>query len=85
MGINRISMGVQSISKEILEAVGRTNTSAARNQQATDNIRKAGFDSFNIDIMYGLVGQNVEKVQATLQHVLNLEPEHITIYRTRYK
>lgn len=85
MGIERISMWVQSISKEVLEAVGRTNTSVDRNKKATDHIRKAGFDSFNIDIMYGLVGQTVEKVQATLQHVFDLNPEHITIYRTRYK
>ena len=35
--------------------------------------------------MYGLVNQNVERVKATLAHVIDLDPEHITIYRTRYK
>lgn len=35
--------------------------------------------------MYGLVGQSIESVQATLLHVFSLDPEHITIYRTRYK
>lgn len=85
MWINRISMGVQDISPKVLESVWRTVTSLDRNKQATDNIRTAWFDSFNIDIMYGLVNQNVERVKATLAHVIDLDPEHITIYRTRYK
>lgn len=35
--------------------------------------------------MYGLTHQNTQRVEATLSHVLGLDPEHITIYRTRYK
>lgn len=85
MWIDRISMWVQDINPKVLEQVGRTTTGEKRNQQATENIRKAGFDSFNVDIMYGLTHQNVDRVKATLEHVLALDPEHITIYRTRYK
>lgn len=85
MGIRRISMGVQDINPKVLEAVGRITTGEKWNMQATENIRKAWFDSFNIDIMYWLTWQNIDRVQATLSHVLGLDPEHITIYRTRYK
>jgi len=85
MWINRISMWVQSINPRILAQVWRTNTSVDRNKKAIDHIRNAWFDSFNIDIMYGLIWQKIESVKATLQHVFSLNPEHITIYRTRYK
>jgi len=43
---------VQSITTSVLENAGRTNTSINWNKEAVGNIRKAGFDKFNIDIMY---------------------------------
>jgi oxygen-independent coproporphyrinogen-3 oxidase len=85
MGIRRISMGVQSINPRLLEAVGRTGTSLGYNLAAVENIRAAGFKSFNIDVMYGFAHQTLGSVEATLKHVISLEPEHVTLYRTRYK
>ena len=85
MGIRRISMGVQTISPRVLELVGRLNTTVDWNIAATKNIRAAGFERFNIDIMYGMHGQNRENIEATLTHVLSLNPEFVTLYRTRYK
>jgi oxygen-independent coproporphyrinogen-3 oxidase len=85
MGIRRISMGVQTINPRLLEAVGRTATSIAFNQQAVENIRAAGFQRFNIDIMYGFANQSLSSLAATLSHVIGLDPEYITLYRTRYK
>jgi oxygen-independent coproporphyrinogen-3 oxidase len=85
MGIRRISMGVQTINPRLLEMVGRSVTSVAYNQAAADNIRRAGFRRFNVDVMYGFARQELPSVAATLRHVIGLEPEYVTLYRTRYK
>jgi len=85
LGIRRISMGVQTINPKLLREVGREATSVAYNQTAAENIRTAGFQRFNIDIMYGFANQSLQSLEATLRHVIDLEPEYITLYRTRYK
>lgn len=85
MGIRRISMGVQTINPRLLEEVGRTGTSLRYNLAAAESIRAAGFKSFNVDVMYGFAHQTLGSVEATLKHVIGLEPEHVTLYRTRYK
>lgn len=85
MGIHRISMGVQTINPRLLAEVGRTSTSLQYNCKAAENIRRAGFNRFNIDVMYGFAHQPSSSLEATLSHVLSLEPEYITLYRMRYK
>jgi len=85
MGIRRISMGVQTINPRLLEAVERPHTSLKYNRAATDAIRKASFEKFNIDVMYGFAGQSEDSVRATLKHAIELSPEYITLYRMRYK
>jgi oxygen-independent coproporphyrinogen III oxidase len=85
LGIRRISMGVQTINPHLLALVGRTATSVQFNQQAAENVRAAGFERFNVDIMYGFARQTLTSVEATLRHVIELGPEYITLYRTRYK
>jgi oxygen-independent coproporphyrinogen-3 oxidase len=85
LGIRRISMGVQTINPRLLQEVGRTATSISFNRAAADNIRAAGFQRFNIDIMVGFANQSLKSLETTLQHVISLEPEYITLYRTRYK
>ena len=85
MGIGRISMGVQTVNPRLLAQVGRHSTSMAYNRAAVENIRMAGFRRFNIDVMYGFANQPLAGLQATLEHVIRLEPEYITLYRMRYK
>jgi oxygen-independent coproporphyrinogen-3 oxidase len=85
LGIRRISMGVQTISPRLLAEVGRTATSISFNRQASENIRRAGFERFNVDVMYGFAHQSLQGLEATLRHVLSLEPDYVTLYRTRYK
>jgi len=85
MWIRRISMGVQTINAKILTLVDRVHTSIERNRQAMENFRKAGFERCNIDVMYGLAGQQLEDIQATIDHVIGLKPEYVTLYRTRFK
>lgn len=84
MGYRRISMGVQTINPKLLEAFGREgNNNIYKN--AVQNIRKAGFKKFNIDLMYGFLNQNMDDLKATLDYAINLNPEYITLYRNRYK
>jgi len=80
--IRRISMGIQSLSGKL---IGRADASAADNIQATENIRAAGFDQFNVDIMYGFAHQGNDDVIRTVEHVLDIDPEFVTLYPMRYK
>lgn len=84
LGVERISMGVQTINRKLLSEFRRQG-STRMYQKATDNIRKAGFDRFNIDVMYGFLNQTDDSWMATLEFVLQLNPEYITLYRNRYK
>eukprot|EP00727_Mastigamoeba_balamuthi_P006840 m51a1_g2777 putative oxygen-independent coproporphyrinogen iii oxidase (474) ;mRNA; r:1041207-1042628 len=85
MGIRRISMGVQTVSPALLEAVGRPHSSLEYNRAAVAAVRAAGFTKFNVDVMYGFAGQQVDSVAATIRHVVELGPEFVTLYRMRYK
>lgn len=85
MGIRRISMGVQTVNPRLLELVGRSATSLAWNQAAAEAVRLADFERFNIDVMYGFANQSLASVEATLAHVLALQPDYVTLYRMRYK
>ena len=85
MGYRRISMGVQTINDRLLEAFGREGNRSIY-EQAVENIRHAGFDKFNIDLMYGFLNQNMEDFKTTLDYTIDkLLPEYITLYRNRYK
>jgi oxygen-independent coproporphyrinogen-3 oxidase len=85
MGIRRISMGVQTVNPRLLAEVGRTHTSLEDDQRAAEAIRLAGFGKFNVDVMYGFANQSLDGLEVTLQHVIDLSPEYITLYRMRYK
>lgn len=84
MGYHRISMGIQTINPHLLEIFGREGNNNIY-KQATDNIRKAGFKRFNVDIMYGFLNQDIDDLRATLEYAISLEPDYITLYRNRYK
>ena len=78
-GVNRLSIGVQSLDDELLRLLGRRHTS----QQATDAFRltqAAGFDSVNLDLMYGLPHQSLDQWRQTLQDTLALRPQHLSLY-----
>lgn len=84
MGYRRISMGVQTVSERLLNELGREG-SASVYERAVENIRRAGFTSFNIDLMYGFLYQTDADFCNTLRYAAGLHPEHITLYRNRYK
>jgi oxygen-independent coproporphyrinogen-3 oxidase len=85
LGIERISMGMQTIDPKLLEVVGRGDSSLSTLIKARDNIRVAGFARYNIDLMYGFAGQSIESFDSTLNFAIKLAPEYITLYRNRYK
>ncbi|MDJ0739605.1 MAG: radical SAM family heme chaperone HemW [Gammaproteobacteria bacterium] len=79
-GVNRLSIGVQSLDDACLRALGRIH-SAADARAAYATARAAGFDSVNLDLMHGLPGQTVDGALADLRAVLDLAPEHLSWYQ----
>ncbi|MDN5863217.1 MAG: radical SAM family heme chaperone HemW, partial [Salinisphaera sp.] len=73
-GVNRLSIGVQSLNDAMLTRLGRIHT-AADARAAVVAARAAGFDNINLDLMYGLPDQSVEAARADLSGVMALAPE----------
>ena len=78
-GINRLSIGVQSLDDGLLRVLGRRH-SAREAIEAFRAARCAGFDNVSIDLMYGLPDQTQEQWGATLDSALGLRPSHISMY-----
>lgn len=78
-GINRVSLGVQSFSDEMLRVIGRNHT-VRDIETSYDLIRRSGFDNVNFDLMYALPNQTFADWQATLQRAISLGPEHLSCY-----
>ena len=78
-GFNRVSLGIQSDDDAMLELLNRPHT-YAQAVSAYQRIRKAGFKNVSVDLIYGLPDQNLRKWQETVEHVLELMPEHISLY-----
>ena len=79
-GINRVSLGVQSFDDGHLRGLGRIHDGADA-ERAARAIGAAGFDEFNIDLMFGLTGQSVESALADLERAVALEPTHVSWYQ----
>ncbi|MCR4831925.1 MAG: radical SAM family heme chaperone HemW [Pseudobutyrivibrio sp.] len=79
IGINRLSIGLQSANDDELKILGRIHD-YNRFLHTFDLVRKAGFDNVNVDIMTGLPHQTVQKLEKTLNAVTMLRPEHISAY-----
>ncbi|WP_440683399.1 radical SAM family heme chaperone HemW [Cysteiniphilum halobium] len=80
MGINRVSLGVQSLQNDKLKALGRIH-SAQNVYNAVDELVHAGFDNFNIDLMHGLPDQSVDDALFDLREALALKPTHLSWYQ----
>ena len=78
-GVNRLSFGVQSFDDRLLRAIGRIHT-AAQAAEAIALARASGFTNVSLDLMYGLPGQSLADLQASVAQALSLQPEHISIY-----
>lgn len=80
IGINRLSIGVQSFDDKQLKSLGRIHD-ANKAIDACKQAKQAGFKCFNIDIMYGLVNQTLDGCLADVNQAMNLNPEHISFYQ----
>ncbi len=79
LGVNRLSIGVQSFQSTELQFLGRIH-STTDVTAAFSAARKAGFDNINLDFIFGLPEQEVTTWQATLEAALALTPEHLSLY-----
>jgi len=83
-GVNRISMGVQSLDEGLLERLGRIH-SRQMVFKSYDILRQAGFDNVNLDLMFAIPGQTLEIWRATLNEALSLGSEHLSSYEVIYE
>ncbi len=83
-GVNRISMGVQSLDEKLLDRLGRIHS---REQvfKSFDILRHAGFENLNLDLMFAIPGQRLEVWRATLAEALALGSEHLSSYEVIYE
>lgn len=78
-GVNRLSLGVQSLDDSLLALLGRRH-SARQAVSAYWQAREAGFDNVNLDLMFGLPHQSMAQWEATLEGAVALAPEHLSAY-----
>lgn len=79
-GVNRVSLGAQTFNEEQLKLLGRIH-GAGDIARAVDELRQAGLDNFNLDLMYGLPAQNVSQALQDLESALALQPAHLSQYQ----
>jgi len=79
-GVNRLSIGVQSFRDEKLRTLGRVHDAAAVGE-AVGAARAAGFENFNLDLMYGLPGDDASGALGDLEAALDLDPPHLSWYQ----
>lgn len=80
LGINRLSIGIQSFQPNKLEALGRIHTGDEALRSA-EMARRAGFDNFNLDLMHGLPDQSLEEALDDLRQAIALAPTHLSWYQ----
>jgi len=83
-GVNRVSMGVQSLDEQLLDRLGRVHS---REQvfKSFEILRCAGFDNLNLDLMFAIPGQTLDIWRATLAEALALGSEHLSSYEVIYE
>lgn len=79
-GVNRLSIGIQSFAPEKLAQLGRIH-GRAEALRAAETARCAGFDSFNLDLMYALPEQSLTEALADLEQAIQLQPPHLSHYQ----
>ena len=79
LGINRLSIGLQTAQDNLLKEIGRIHTYSDF-LGTIKNARNIGFDNINVDLMIGLPSQTMEDVEDTLKRVLYFRPEHLSVY-----
>jgi oxygen-independent coproporphyrinogen-3 oxidase len=79
LGINRLSIGMQSVHNNELRALGRIHNHADFLASYTD-ARRAGFDNISADLMYGIPEQTMQSFEESVKELVSIAPEHISSY-----
>jgi oxygen-independent coproporphyrinogen III oxidase len=83
-GVNRVSLGVQSLDETLLDRLGRIHSPEAV-FRSFDLLRRARFDNINLDLMFAIPGQTLEQWRQTLTEALSLQSEHLACYEVIYE
>jgi oxygen-independent coproporphyrinogen-3 oxidase len=78
-GVNRLSLGIQSFNRQHLQALGRIHDDHQARQAIAEAVRH--FDNLNLDLMYGLPGQEIEQALADIETALSFAPAHLSCYQ----
>lgn len=78
-GVNRLSFGVQSMSEQVLQSLGRQHDPRTA-EQAVAFARSGGIERVNLDLIYGGAGESLENWGTTIRKVVALDPEHVSAY-----
>jgi oxygen-independent coproporphyrinogen-3 oxidase len=84
LGVNRLSLGVQSWDDGLLKLLGREHD-AAQAEASFKSLREAGFENISLDLMFGLPGQTLAQWESDLAKTIALQPEHISTYCLTYE
>jgi len=84
LGVDRLSIGFQSLDPRILELFGRVHDAAA-SFRAFEAARGGGFERVSVDLIYGVPGQTVAAWEADLARILALRPDHVSAYQLTYE
>ncbi len=79
LGINRLSVGMQTFDDQKLDWMNRIHSSQ-ESLEAIDNVRSAGFSNVSLDLIYAIPDHNSKRWKEDLQRVIDLNPEHISLY-----
>ena len=79
LGINRLSIGIQSFQDHVLKFIGRQHSGEEAIQVFKD-ARKAGFDNITIDLMFGIPNQSLDDLKKDLKKILEISPNNVSIY-----
>jgi oxygen-independent coproporphyrinogen-3 oxidase len=83
-GVNRVSLGVQSLNDDLLDRLGRVHDRAMV-IDAFDVLREAGFNNINLDLMFAIPGQTLAVWRETLAEAVGLGSEHLSSYEVTYE
>lgn len=84
LGVNRVSMGVQSWDEGLLLTLGRVHT-GVQAERSYKILRQAGVSNINLDLIFGIPGQSEQQWRDTLQKTIDLAPDHISAYCLTYE
>jgi oxygen-independent coproporphyrinogen III oxidase len=83
-GVNRLSIGAQSLDESVLKTLGRTHSTGAVHE-CVENAREGGFENLGLDLIFGVPGQSLESWKATLEEALSMDPSHVSCYGLTYE